>query len=178
MFADAPQGPWEFFVPLFIFVLIAIVMTIRPPKPDGVASIVFGFAVIGLLIWQLINFGRFLIYVIPYSDQVISNRYFAAPAVLVGLVLYHVRGRYQFLYGMVEVCVALLAIFVSIGTPSSIALNKIVGILGGVYILVRGLDNIDKGLPGSWRRAWDWCFPKAPAKTPLPAEGNPAQASK
>jgi hypothetical protein len=107
-----------------------------------------------------------LVYIIPYSNHVISSRYFILPSVISGIVLYRVRGRQPFLYGSVEICVALLAIFVSIATRSSAPLNKILGILGGIYILVRGMDNVDKGLPLTWRKSWDRWFPKMQPKQP------------
>jgi hypothetical protein len=31
-------------------------------------------------------------------------------------------------------------------------------LMGGVYIVVRGLDNIDQGLPERWRPAWRRVF--------------------
>jgi len=48
-------------------------------------------------------------------------------------------------------------------------MSKAVGILGGIYILVRGMDNIDKDLPQKWRRVWDCVFPKR-VVTAIPAE--------
>ena len=83
--------------------------------------------------------------------------------------MYRLRGMYPFYYGGTEVLVAILAIFVSIGTDTTNPLNKIVGILGGAYILIRGLDNMDKGLPISWRALWDKWFPKKHPTQETPA---------
>jgi hypothetical protein len=35
-----------------------------------------------------------------------------------------------------------------------------VNILVGIYVLVRGMDNIDEDLPRRWRKTWDRFFPK------------------
>jgi hypothetical protein len=103
----------------------------------------------------LVSIARLLIYAIPSSGPVISNPYFAIPAIAVGFLLYWIRGKFPFFYGLTEISVSVLAIIVSIGTPNTILLNKVVAILGGIYILIRGMDNIDKGLPVSWRPMWD-----------------------
>jgi hypothetical protein len=47
---------------------------------------------------------------------------------------------------MTEVFVSLLAITYTVNAPGNSLLAKLTGLLGGVYILVRGLDNMDKQL--------------------------------
>ena len=39
----------------------------------------------------------------------------------------------------------------------------LLALMGGVYIVVRGLDNIDHGLPLRWRWAWRHVFGVTPA---------------
>jgi len=36
--------------------------------------------------------------------------------------------------------------------------SKSVGILGGVYVIVRGLDNVENGMPLTWRGIWKQAF--------------------
>ena len=38
--------------------------------------------------------------------------------------------------------------------------TELISIIGALYIIVRGLDHIDKGLPIQFRDKWDWWFPK------------------
>jgi hypothetical protein len=46
-------------------------------------------------------------------------------------------------------------------TAQGFEVSNAVGILAGIYILVRGMDNMDKDLPPNWRRTWDRLFPKS-----------------
>jgi hypothetical protein len=76
------------------------------------------------------------------------------------------------LYGLIEIIVSIAVIsFVFFPVTSSnlrpiapglsaleIALANSVGLLAGIYVLVRGLDNVDRGLPERWRPVWDKVF--------------------
>jgi hypothetical protein len=52
------------------------------------------------------------------------------------------------------------ALWVRGPSPSDIVtaeVTKTVTLFGAVYVFVRGMDNIDAGLPSStWRERWDW----------------------
>jgi hypothetical protein len=96
-----------------------------------------------------------------------------------GLFFYWLRCRFQLLYGLCEILVAVVVIHLTflpaaivLGTGAvsfaSLLMSKAVGIIGGIYILVRGMDNIDKDLPPKWRRVWDCVFPKR-VVTAIPA---------
>ena len=89
--------------------------------------------------------------------------------VIVGVAFFLLRRQIRWLYGVIEIIVALLVIFFSFfpvantltdegsyGFGSSIYLTSaIVGRLTGVYILVRGLDNVEAGLSRScWLYVW------------------------
>jgi hypothetical protein len=175
----SPLASWWFYAPFLLFIPAAILATYQTEKNKDTTFL--GLVIMGILIWSLVNIARFLIYIIPFSGPVISSRYFSVAAVFVGLILYRLRGRYPLVYGLTEVAVAILAIFVSIGTDTPYPLNKIVGILGGIYIFVRGMDNIDRGLPNSWRDWWDRWFPKKQSGQHMQAaeqnvEAQPAEA--
>jgi hypothetical protein len=86
-----------------------------------------------------------------------------------GLVFYWLRCQRRFLYGLCEIFVAFGIMYMTfvpqtnyflMSGPSSsqYLLTKGAGILGGIYIFVRGMDNMDKDLPPKWRRIWDTMF--------------------
>lgn len=95
-------------------------------------------------------------------ERVISSPLFAFPVLCAGIILYRLRGTQPFAYGISEFCVAVVAIFVSITATNQGTLAKLLGIMGGIYIMIRGLDNIDKGLTSTstLRAKWDILFPK------------------
>jgi drug/metabolite transporter (DMT)-like permease len=89
--------------------------------------------------------------------------------VLAGLVFYRLRCRHQFWYGVLEIVVGIVIIFLTwfpqttvliVAEPSFFGylLSKGTGILAGVYILVRGLDNMERGLPQDRRSTWQRIF--------------------
>jgi hypothetical protein len=90
-----------------------------------------------------------------------------------GVFFYALRCRNLLLYGVIELAVALAIIIVTYYPPSTTVIliadshNNIPGgsvfsllfaTLASIYIMVRGLDNIDKGLPIKWRAKWDHLF--------------------
>src|ERR1700680_1350556 len=91
--------------------------------------------------------------------------------VCLGLFFYWLRCRWQLVYGLVELVVALAVIILTFypqthyllqgaGPPwLGWFLSKSVGISAGIYVMVRGLDNIHNGLPPKWRCKWDRIFP-------------------
>jgi hypothetical protein len=90
-----------------------------------------------------------------------------------GGVFYALRCQCRFLYGIVEICIGGLVIYLVwnpaqtnyllINEPAPYAelakaLGKAIGVVGGIYLLVRGLDNIDSDLPLVFRAKWDYIF--------------------
>jgi hypothetical protein len=87
-------------------------------------------------------------------------------AVAASLYLYWFRGQMPFLYGILEVLIGIVTIFLACINAKADVLARSLAILGGGYIIVRGMDNMDKGCPSRLRKYWDATFPKqAPAKT-------------
>src|SRR3974377_761570 len=87
----------------------------------------------------------------------------------VGLFFYVLRCRRILYYGVIELIVAVVIIFLTFHPPfvtliadeyswSGLLLSKGVGVLAGVYFMVRALDNIEKGLPSQRRVAWQRVF--------------------
>jgi hypothetical protein len=67
--------------------------------------------------------------------------------------LYLLRRSYRSIYGAIEVPVGIAAIAAAVLAPTSSDasvgmsdVSRLIGVLGGVYIIVRGLDNIDEGM--------------------------------
>jgi hypothetical protein len=87
-----------------------------------------------------------------------------------GLFLYALRCRQKLYYGVLELMVAFVIIFLMFHPPIiNLAdleppywkywlLSKSVGLLAGVYVMVRALDNIEKGLPPHLRAIWSRVF--------------------
>lgn len=105
--------------------------------------------------------------VIRYKYQHIFTLFTSTPglfigmaAVLCGGLLYCFRQRYRTSYGMVE---TLIGSWISVNAfPLNSTLNVAAGlqVLGGLYVIVRGLDNVGNGLKGTryepnWRRIFE-----------------------
>jgi hypothetical protein len=100
--------------------------------------------------------------------EAISTYWFIIPALLAGPVLYLFRSLLPFFYGVVEVVASWAIILVAIkasnaATPTLPAaglplLAKGTAILGGIYVTVRGLDNMDKKIPSKVARQWNFLF--------------------
>jgi hypothetical protein len=113
--------------------------------------------------------------------NVISSYWFLPVAVLVGLILFSFRCRAPFWYGLIELLASWVMIWIAIvtpivpvvavgGQPVSFGiplLAKGTTLLAGIYVSVRGLDNIDKDVPQRFQRIWGKVFRKKvkPAET-------------
>jgi drug/metabolite transporter (DMT)-like permease len=95
--------------------------------------------------------------------------------VLAALGLYKLRRRRRLLYGVIEVLVAVVFIVLAFypqssggnvltdASPSSstvigVLISRLISLSAGVYIFVRGLDNIDNGkdsMPPTIRSLWE-----------------------
>lgn len=91
--------------------------------------------------------------------------------VAAGLFFYRVRELHPFWYGTGEIVVALAMIYLWYSPPVNfllademsawgLALSRSVSLVLGIYLLVRGMDNVDRDLPPSWRLWWNQLFPK------------------
>lgn len=89
----------------------------------------------------------------------ISQRWLIVPLAAVGVLFYWLRGRFPLAYGLIEIYAALATMWVAIATEADLG-TRVLALLGAVYIMVRGLDNLDKGLPKQFRSTWDSLFPK------------------
>lgn len=115
-------------------------------------------------------------FIVTHQDlmlTVFTSHWCMVPALLAGPVLYWFRCRSPLAYGVIEIVASWVMIMVAIqatggggpSLPQAIAgefpfLTKGIGVLGGIYVTVRGFDNIDKEVPARFRRAWRQVFPK------------------
>lgn len=74
--------------------------------------------------------------------------------------LFWFRSRATFYYGLFEISSGMGIMSFAVLVTKADALAKMVATLGGAYSIVRGLDNMDRRLPKSFRTAWDAIFPK------------------
>jgi Na+/H+ antiporter NhaD/arsenite permease-like protein len=93
--------------------------------------------------------------------------------IIFGLGFYIFRCRCRFAYGVFEIAVSVAVIFLTLYPQKSYLqlegnetwwgwiLSSGVGLSAGMYIMVRGLDNIDQGWPSKWeskRGIWKRVF--------------------
>jgi hypothetical protein len=89
--------------------------------------------------------------------------------IILGFVFYLLRRHYRLAYGLIEVGIGIVVIFLTIFPQTSYLLLieeplfgwlllKSAGVSAGIYVLVRGLDNVEQGLTKSWRTRWDRVF--------------------
>lgn len=165
---------YSFFVWMFIVALVVIVgVTIyyerneihKTSKPMTFGSVfVIFFVTMGLLIAGLFP-------EVARSEGFTVELFLSDPstlflAVVCSVFMYWCRGKEPFAYGLLEIVVGIGTISLVLFTATGDLLARLFGILGGGYIIVRGMDNADKGLPASLRKAWDAAFPK---KIPKPS---------
>jgi hypothetical protein len=90
-------------------------------------------------------------------------------AIIFGFFFYVMRCRWQLAYGVFELLVSSAVIFLTFYPQSSYLLlqefswqgwffSKGVGALAGIYVMVRGLDNVEKGLPPKLQDQWKRVF--------------------
>ena len=89
--------------------------------------------------------------------------------VLVAIGFYRIRCSKRFVYGLIEIIAGVVTIVLGEFPPYSILTDDGSSVLGtraahiltlmaGVYIVVRGLDNMAQDLPHRWRPAWRRIF--------------------
>jgi hypothetical protein len=88
---------------------------------------------------------------------------------VVAVAFYRVRRWSRLLFGAIELAAGIGVIVIGEFPPNAIAgtvdswtlgsrAAHMLALMGGVYIVVRGLDNIEQGLPERWRPAWRSVF--------------------
>ena len=148
----------------FVFILISLVLSIitlttrlgkSGDSSDFVLSIVLLLASMGILLLL----GGVIGLVIRYSDQLtksLSNPSVAFLAIIGATLLYVLRSKKPFIYGGLEMIAGVSSIFLAtLGPVSGGLIGKVLGIFGGIYIIVRGIDNAKKSLSKFWAEYTD-----------------------
>ena len=87
---------------------------------------------------------------------------YALLSIVAALLLFLLRRRRPFAYGLFEFAVGLLGLMLTFhpqttslltgeASPSGLMLSRGIAIVGGIYLLVRGMDNMERDLPRRWR---------------------------
>jgi hypothetical protein len=84
-------------------------------------------------------------------------------AVVASLILYPMRFWWPLLYGLIEVCMGLGIAYFTFNPTQNVLLlsnqppwwqsllSQNVVMLGAIYVMVQGFDDIHKGLPSRWK---------------------------
>jgi hypothetical protein len=78
-----------------------------------------------------------------------------------GMGLYFFRCRWHYAYGFVEVIVGFLATIYVIGQAAGAASGRLTvgfGVAAALYVIVRGLDNMHRGMSPKDKESWERFF--------------------
>ena len=132
----------------------------KPPKfleqlvlLSMVYFLLLALAVSGLLVASLLIGYRDVI------DNATRNPLIMPIAFLVATLMYLLKRANSVVYGGVELLVAAVAL--SYATQADALLPRLLALASGIYIVVRGLDNMDKGVSSELHKTLRWLFRKA-----------------
>ena len=117
------------------------------------ALIGIGIAGIAVLVW---HFRQRLVSTVPVWGTVLV-------IAVAGPLLYALRGRQRLVYGVAETAIGLYSALSTVApfvwghptVPPAFGPSSGVAIAGGIYVMVRGLDNIGTSLKGTgWESRW------------------------
>jgi hypothetical protein len=92
---------------------------------------------------------------IRYSEVVLTSPYSYPAFIVLGLALYILKQKVTFYYGLFELIAALAAIYLSTNSTISTLYTRWFSVLTGIYIFVRGLDNMGKDIPDKLLPYWE-----------------------
>ena len=156
-----PTVVWVFICCALVFqCLLSFTPTIVGKRPDPIT--------IETIVLLLIIFAGGAIlaaFYDPANSSLSAQRVLSDPstfflAIMLSIYFYWLRGRAPLVYGTFEVAIGVLTIALVLFTANSDVLARLLGVLGGSYIIVRGLDNMDRGCTKRMRKFWDAVFPK------------------
>jgi hypothetical protein len=91
-------------------------------------------------------------------------------------LFFELRRRRPFIYGVFECAVGFLGLMFTFypqtsyfladdASPSGLFLSRGIAVVGGIYLLVRGMENMERDLPGKLRPLWNTFFSKRDEQT-------------
>jgi hypothetical protein len=122
-----------------------------PPGNFGAAFILIGIF-IGLPYFIFIGLRQVASDLAHHHHRVLLYILIGVAVFTVAVIAYRIRSNFRFLYGLLEVLfgilVSLLGAEAVLTEPSleTLSLNVILAIFAGVYVCIRGLNNIEDGL--------------------------------
>lgn len=136
---------------------------IRAPSALDKYGLTVVMAVLGLIgLWLTYMIAGFATKEQSVVDRITSDPFLIIPFLTIGVFLYRLRGKNPVVYGFFELLVAASVIVYVVISYHGDFLAKSMAICSGVYITVRGLDNIEKGLNDLDREHWRYTFPVRP----------------
>ena len=84
---------------------------------------------------------------------------FLVPFLLIACLLYGLRGTSPFFYGLIEIGIGCLAILFALEPNTTGSNAKLISIIGGIYIVVRGMTNMEPALPPKIKSKRNVVFP-------------------
>jgi hypothetical protein len=145
-----PELPWKPLSPLARFSAI-VGMAI-------ITAAAFGGMLAGL--HALSDIGRDPTETFKELSAFYYSPFFVVVPVLIALTLFRLRGSAPLPYGLLEVLVGLGTLAVLAAQKDANLLQHALALTGGTYVLIRGMDNIERGLPPRHRARWQEFFPK------------------
>src|ERR1019366_5589180 len=88
--------------------------------------------------------------------RLINSSFTVPVAMLRAVGLFWFRCRTPRLFGLGEICAAVSSIYAAVSAPGDNVGVKVLSILAGMYLFVRGLDNLDKSFKEN--RHWNIFF--------------------
>lgn len=125
-----------------------------------------------LALGYLLGLVYFAVRVFPSAAREIAPASQEDPGFLVflglgaALVLYRMRLTSLRRYGHLEVMIGALTLGVSTALQGN-SMSRFITFVGGVYVIVRGIDNFEKSLPEMEMARWraNWQFKTSPRRT-------------
>jgi rRNA-processing protein FCF1 len=121
-----------------------------------VISCIVGVLLTLLFQWALANFDLVISWLGPFLT--------AVALAIAGIVLFGFRSWFRLLYGVIEFAFGVVAVWFGVYHDFTAPNSEIIGViklLGGMYVMVRGMDNIGKGLQKTrYEDTWKKFFPE------------------
>jgi len=96
----------------------------------------------------------------PLVARSVATAFFFPVFGAAGAVLFYWRQHYRLQYGVFEVLIGVAAAwYAAVHSPSGILFERALQLSAGLYIVVRGLDNVDKAIDQTrFARRWSRWF--------------------
>lgn len=116
----------------------------RTPENDRLVLLWFVLAV-GFLLLALLPPAAWIVHAVAQNrdalDAALGDPRTIPAALFLGLGLFWLRERRRFIYGLLEVLGSVIAVTAAVLAAPGL-LGKIAGLLSGIYVLIRGVDNM------------------------------------